>query len=260
MSLHIKHLLQTGAVSFIVTFAFFAIVFGVAIAQGNPPAPPQLAESNGSPSPTTQQILGDESTVVPEVLPAENENITSPSANLTTTPKLLTVTSATPQPTSNSNLLASSAITNETKPAASPLPLPSPEATPTVSPKPIPSLALKAIPLPTPISSPIPTPLPSPTTPVNLEELFTLYANKESVSRVLLRKIAVCESNLNSLALSRFGYAGLYQFSENAWKSTRRVMNLNPDPALRFNAEEAIKTAAFKIATGGTGAWPECSK
>jgi hypothetical protein len=35
-------------------------------------------------------------------------------------------------------------------------------------------------------------------------------------------------------------------------------MGLNPDPELRFNAEEAIKTTAYKISRDGTGAWPVC--
>jgi hypothetical protein len=37
-------------------------------------------------------------------------------------------------------------------------------------------------------------------------------------------------------------------------------MNLDPNPELRFNPEEAIKTAAFKISTVGFSPWPNCGK
>jgi hypothetical protein len=90
-----------------------------------------------------------------------------------------------------------------------------------------------------------------------LEEWFTKYANKESVNRDLLKKIAVCESGLNIRATNGI-YGGLYQFSANTWISTRQAMNMNTDQNLRFNAEEAIRTAAFRIATLGDRAWPNC--
>jgi hypothetical protein len=35
-------------------------------------------------------------------------------------------------------------------------------------------------------------------------------------------------------------------------------MGLDANSDLRFNAEEAIKTAAFHISQGGQGAWPNC--
>ena len=112
---------------------------------------------------------------------------------------------------------------------------------------------------PTPKSSPTLQPFPSPTlvTLTQMEEWFTYYSNKESVSRDLLKKIAVCESGLNPNAENGI-YGGLYQFSTSAWASARRAMNASTDATLRFQAEEAIKTAAFKIATGGAGIWPNC--
>ena len=85
------------------------------------------------------------------------------------------------------------------------------------------------------------------------------YAKKESVDRELLKNIARCESRFNTNAVNG-PYAGLFQFSTGSWISARNVMNENPDPNLRFNAEEAIKTAAFKIARGHTGIWPNCNK
>jgi hypothetical protein len=71
--------------------------------------------------------------------------------------------------------------------------------------------------------------------------------------------MAVCESNLKPQATNG-DYAGLYQFSSRTWKSTRQAMNLDNDPVLRFNPEESIKTAAFKISTSGLSAWPNCNK
>jgi soluble lytic murein transglycosylase-like protein len=75
----------------------------------------------------------------------------------------------------------------------------------------------------------------------------------------MLVKIAVCESKLNPYARS-LDYGGLYQFSTNTWINTRRTMNLDQNPDLRFNPEESIKTAAFKISTGGINAWQNCIK
>lgn len=73
----------------------------------------------------------------------------------------------------------------------------------------------------------------------------------------MLKKIAVCESKLNPQARNG-DYGGMYQFSSGAWINVRRAMNDNDNPELRFNAEESINTAAFKIATSGTSGWPNC--
>jgi len=37
-------------------------------------------------------------------------------------------------------------------------------------------------------------------------------------------------------------------------------MGLDDDPNIRYNPEESIKTAAFKLSVNGTGIWPNCSK
>lgn len=116
---------------------------------------------------------------------------------------------------------------------------------------------------PVPTSTPRPTPTPKPSPIIlsssQIEDLFTKYADTQSISRELLKSIAACESGFNPGA--RYGpYGGLYQFSEGTWILTRRKMNLDTDTALRFIPEEAIKTAAFKIATQGVYAWPFCSK
>src|SRR4030042_2031168 len=118
---------------------------------------------------------------------------------------------------------------------------------------------------PSPTSTPIPSPTPTPTpTPVmltseELENLFTKYASQYSVDKELLKRIAKCESNFNTNAIFR-DYAGLFQFASSSWISSRNLMGQDNNPSLRFSAEEAIKTAAFKISRGETNAWPNCSK
>lgn len=122
-------------------------------------------------------------------------------------------------------------------------------------------IVITETPIPTPTKRPTPTPTITPTPiPVGaLEEWFTKYAAKESIDRERLKRIAICESGLNPNA--RFlDYGGLFQFSTGSWISTRANMNLPTDPNLRFNPEEAIKTAAFKVATEGIYAWPSCNK
>ena len=133
-------------------------------------------------------------------------------------------------------------------------PTPSVTITPTLN-----YIVITETPIPTPTKRPTltPTKTPIPVSAGDLESLMEKYAKKESVDRELLKRIARCESRLNPRAING-PYGGLYQFSAGSWKSVRNAMNENPDPELRFNAEEAIKTAAFKIARGHTGIWPNC--
>src|SRR3989338_6982295 len=115
------------------------------------------------------------------------------------------------------------------------------------------------VPSATPRPSATVTPTPNRISAGDLEAFFSKYAEKESVDRDLLKKIAVCESGFNPAARNGI-YGGLFPFSENSWQSLRRIMNLDTNPALRFNAEEAIKTAAYKLALNGRAAWPNCSQ
>jgi len=115
------------------------------------------------------------------------------------------------------------------------------------------------VPSATPRPSATVTPTPNRISAGDLEAFFSKYAEKESVDRDLLKKIAVCESGFNPAARNGI-YGGLFQFSEKSWQSLRRIMNLDTNPALRFNAEEAIKTAAYKLALNGRAAWPNCSQ
>lgn len=115
------------------------------------------------------------------------------------------------------------------------------------------------IPTRTPTSTRTPTPTIKFITSSQFEEWFDKYSSNQSVNKDLLKKIAVCESDLNPQAVNGF-YAGLYQFSESSWRNTRKQMNQDDNLKLRFDPEEAIETAAFRLATSGPAAWPNCSK
>jgi len=113
---------------------------------------------------------------------------------------------------------------------------------------------------PTAIPSPTATPIPQATIAVvtDLETLFTKYSDEYHADKELLKKIARCESGFNTTSNNSGMYLGMFQFSAQTWSSTRSAMGLDPNPDLRTNAEEAIKTAAYKIANGGVNAWPNC--
>jgi len=128
---------------------------------------------------------------------------------------------------------------------------------------PSPTLTPTLTPTPRPTSTPKPTQTPSPTPiPVSAGQLdgwFSNYANYYGIDRQKFWLTAVCESKLRVNAVNR-DYAGLFQFSANTWRSVRSRMGLDPDPSLRFNPEESIRTAAYKIARDGYAAWPNCGK
>ena len=121
-------------------------------------------------------------------------------------------------------------------------------------------IVISETPIPTRTPTPTPTPTITPTPkliPSQLDSIFEKYAKENSVDKNLLKKIALCESGLNPQA--RNGpYGGLYQFTTSAWISVRRLMNSDPNPDLRFNIEEAVRTASFKISVGGENIWPNC--
>jgi soluble lytic murein transglycosylase-like protein len=106
---------------------------------------------------------------------------------------------------------------------------------------------------------PTSTPIPFPTraAPSDLDALFEKYGNQYHVDKELLKKIARCESNFDPNATNK-DYAGLFQFASFAWVEARGRMGLNDDLNLRFNAEEAIRTAAFEINYKGTSGWSDC--
>lgn len=97
--------------------------------------------------------------------------------------------------------------------------------------------------------------------PAEYDAMIDKYATEYGADPDLMKKIAKCESGFNPQAVSSTGaYHGMYQFVAATWVSNRNAMGLDPDPALRQNAEEAIRTAAFKMGRDGYGAWPVCSR
>ena len=117
---------------------------------------------------------------------------------------------------------------------------------------------------PTPQPTAVPEPTVEPTNipqPVlnagELEPLFDKYSGEFGVDKEDLKGIAKCESGFNSQADSGL-YVGMFQFAESTWVSNRNAMGLDPNPELRKNAEESIRTAAWKIKSGGRNAWPNC--
>lgn len=121
-------------------------------------------------------------------------------------------------------------------------------------------LATPTIPLPT--ATPLPTaiPTPEPTNPPasELEALFDKYSSEYVIDKELLKKIARCESGFNTTSNNSGIYLGMFQFGSQTWIANRNRMGLDPNPDLRINPEEAIKTAAYVIATRGPDAWPNC--
>ena len=110
----------------------------------------------------------------------------------------------------------------------------------------------------------IPTPTPSPTAKpqpeFSAEQIYNCiekYGDQYGVDPNVLRAIALCESGMNPKAKNLI-YAGLYQFNASTWKSYRLRMGHEEDPDVRFNAEEAIKTAAYALSIGQSRLWPNC--
>jgi len=131
-----------------------------------------------------------------------------------------------------------------------PSPTPEPTNTPTPTPKPKPQ--------PTPTLKPTPTPISQPT--VSSEQINSFierFAGQYGVDPSALRSIAVCESGFNPLA-ANLVYAGLYQFTPTTWIKYRELLGEETNPDLRFNAEEAVQTAAFVLSLGQTFIWPSC--
>ena len=123
----------------------------------------------------------------------------------------------------------------------------------------------KSTPTPTlaPTSTPTPTPTPTPTImpipePYDAISLVLKYAGEYGVDDNILFTIGQCESGFNTTSVNG-PYGGIYQFHYLTWASIRNLMGLDPNSELRFNPEESIRTAAFKVSKDGAGAWPACS-
>jgi len=145
-------------------------------------------------------------------------------------------------------------ITPEPDLASLPTVLPTITVSPTASPTAILTLS--------PIASVTATPTPTiiPENPYSSEEIhgfFKEYSEKYGLDVNYLRHVAVCESGFDALAINLV-YAGLFQFDTRTWETFRDLTNEDPDPDLRFDAREAVKTASYLISIGKTALWPNC--
>lgn len=121
------------------------------------------------------------------------------------------------------------------------------EITPTSSP------LITAIPTPSQEVTPTPT-IPAPT---EIDSFFDKYSAEYNIDKELLKKIARCESGFNPVA-ENGEYKGMFQFASSSWSSARSQLGMDPNPDLRTNAEEAIRTASFMISKGQQNAWRNC--
>lgn len=142
-------------------------------------------------------------------------------------------------------------------------PTKSPEPTPKSTPEP--SMAPTETPEPTPAPTETPVPVPTATPDVYAHPPYdgwiAQYAGQYGIDRNLLDRIAQCESQFNPSIVSPNGkYVGLFQFSVGTWQTYRgpNHLNLDTNPDLRSNPEEAIRTAAYLISKQGVSAWPLC--
>lgn len=159
------------------------------------------------------------------------------------------------------NEIVAMLATPPVEPITSPTQPPTPAATMTPAPQPTATpISIPPTETPTPIPTATPTPQVATTaSPTDLESLFSRYSDEYHVDRELLRRIAACESGFNTTSHNTtYDYGGMYQFSLGTWTTIRGRMGADQNPELRFSAEESIKTAAYHIANGGQGAWPNC--
>ena len=135
---------------------------------------------------------------------------------------------------------------------ASPTPIPTDTPLPTESPTPTPT------PKPKPTPAKTPTPIPQPKyTSQQIYEFIDRFAAQYGVSPDVLRHIALCESGFNPAA-HNLSYAGLFQFGPSTWQNIRKSFGEDTALDLRYNAEEAVQTAAYAISIGKKGIWPNC--
>lgn len=97
----------------------------------------------------------------------------------------------------------------------------------------------------------------TPATSQEINGFIERFSAQYNVDPNILRHIAVCESSFNPFAVNR-NYAGLFQFAPNTWRSNRVEMGEDADVNLRFNAEEAVQTAAYMLSVGKRSIWPVC--
>lgn len=143
-------------------------------------------------------------------------------------------------------------VTGSPTPTLSPEPTESPSPTPTEAPTLTPTP--KARLTPTPTAKPIVQPQYS---SQEINGFIERFSAQYGVDPNAVRHIAICESGFNPLA-EMAGYAGLFQFGKVTWANIRKEFGEDPNPDLRYNAEEAVQTAAYALSRGKVAIWPNC--
>ena len=152
----------------------------------------------------------------------------------------------------NSEVKIVQAVEPDESPTRAQSPLPTPTSTPKSTPTPKPTATSTPTPVPTP------TPMPQPSfTEEQINGFIERFSSQYSIDPNELRHIALCESGLNPFAYNS-GYAGLFQFGSTTWRGYRNGLNEDPNPELRFNAEEAVQTASYALSLGKRHIWPNC--
>lgn len=158
----------------------------------------------------------------------------------------------------NNKLLHGAVLSDSITRIIDPSPTPTETPVPTETPSPTPTLIPTPTQTPAPTATPTPTPKPQPKfSSEEIQGFMERFAGQYGVDVNILRHIAVCESGFNPQAVNG-PYVGLFQFNSTSWKNNRVPMGENPDPDLRYNAEEATQTAAYLISQGKYYMWPNC--
>lgn len=146
-------------------------------------------------------------------------------------------------------------ITKSLTPSSIPTPTNTPA--PTLTPTPF----TTATPTPTQIATPTPYPQPKANDAYAAEQInqfFDQFATQYAIDPHVLRHIAQCESGLNPHA-QNLSYGGLFQFSPGSWETFRNLLGKDTNANLRFDAKEAIETAAYALHVGRGAIWPTCN-
>ena len=137
------------------------------------------------------------------------------------------------------------------------IPTASPSATPAATPSAV--LTIKITPNPTKKPTLKVTAVPTPTaeTSGEVNELINRFSAQYGVDPNVIRHIAICESGFRSNA-KHGPYIGLFQFGETTWINIRKEMGEETNSDLRYSAEESVQTVAYAVSKGKGGIWPNC--
>lgn len=210
----------------------------------------------------TENVLGAQTTTSPTVIPT-----TTPEPSHTPTPSVvptdIPVPTIEPAPTQRPTTIPTKiptptpTVSPTSRPTSVPTATPGPTHTPTPSTTPTPIITTLPTLAPTLTQTPTPTITIVVATSEQINGFINQYASEYRLDPNVIRHIALCESGFNPSA-KNLTYAGLFQFSPGTWTSYRNKMNKDPNPDLRVDAEEAVRTAAYVLSLNKGSIWPNC--